>query len=440
MERSRPSASNAGTGPETDAERFRAVFQNAALGIGILGRDSRILSVNPALAQILGYSAAELEGLCFYDLLPAQERVRARRGYAEFWELRPPRFTLERTFPRRDGTLVSGRFQLSWVCDDDGTPTSLLVLVEDVTLAKRAADELERERAYLDRLFETSPSAIALVNRGQHIVRVNAEFTRLFGYSSDEVLGRTPGELIAPPEKQAESRLLVERLQRGERFSLETTRRHKDGHLVQVSLTVTPIPIPGDAMAAYAMYTDISERKQMEEALRRASTTDELTGLANRRGFFRQAAREWKRAQRAGEDLLVLFVDVDDFKQVNDTYGHREGDRVLREIAELIQRSVRDTDVTARLGHEGGVLARLGGDEFVVLALGASAGAEQVLAERLQAAMQRYNERHGRPYRISLSVGAARHAPLDATSLDDLLAEADQRMYAQKRARGAGAY
>jgi diguanylate cyclase (GGDEF)-like protein len=167
-------------------------------------------------------------------------------------------------------------------------------------------------------------------------------------------------------------------------------------------------------------------------ALRRLSTTDELTGLFNRRGFFLLAEQQRRLAIREKAELLLLYIDIDDFKLVNDTYGHLEGDQVLADIAKILQGSFRDSDILARM-VEGGLLARMGGDEFVILAVDAGETGEEILTTRLRERVDRYNDERNRPYRVSLSVGAVRVPPKRDLAIDDLIAHADRLMYQHKR-------
>jgi len=168
---------------------------------------------------------------------------------------------------------------------------------------------------------------------------------------------------------------------------------------------------------------DIGERKREEVALRLAALTDDLTGLKNRRGFIALGDHQLKVARRTGCDVLVLYADLDGFKRINDTFGHAEGDRALREIADVLRNTFRDTDV----------IARLGGDEFTVLLVGGDPSTAETVIERVRAALDARNAVPGRGYALSLSIGVARFDRDRAMSLDDLLSAADMALYASKR-------
>jgi len=171
------------------------------------------------------------------------------------------------------------------------------------------------------------------------------------------------------------------------------------------------------------------QRQRMRDELQKLSTIDELTGLFNRRGFLMMAEQQLKTAKRgsynhdAESPLVMFFADLDGMKQINDTFGHAEGDWALIKTAEALRRTFRETDV----------LARLGGDEFTVLAI--LNDEPDVLLERLQLNVQAINEASDRPFKLRLSVGTSRFDPREVNSIEELLSEADKVLYEQKRNR-----
>jgi diguanylate cyclase (GGDEF)-like protein len=153
---------------------------------------------------------------------------------------------------------------------------------------------------------------------------------------------------------------------------------------------------------------------------------DELTGFFNRRGFQALAERQLKLGRRSGRAMLLFFIDVDGLKQINDSFGHAEGDQALKRTAETLEKTFRDSDV----------IARLGGDEFAVLAIEASGHSEARILARLQKYLKTVNAREVQ-YAVSLSVGVARFDHGKPISIRDLMAQADQAMYEQKRGRSS---
>jgi diguanylate cyclase (GGDEF)-like protein len=168
-----------------------------------------------------------------------------------------------------------------------------------------------------------------------------------------------------------------------------------------------------------------SERYRLQSHLREQAIVDPLTGLYNRRGFLTLAGPQMKLAKRKQNQLVLLFIDLDGLKEINDNYGHAEGDRALVDVAKLLATNFRESDVVARIG----------GDEFAVLALKGPDSRAEAMRERLYVAVERLNE--GRKPAIGLSVGLYDVAN-EETDLDEILTRADESMYAEKRARREG--
>jgi diguanylate cyclase (GGDEF)-like protein len=179
----------------------------------------------------------------------------------------------------------------------------------------------------------------------------------------------------------------------------------------------------GDGIAV--TIRDVSARKREEVRLRRASLTDELTRLYNRRGFLTMADQQLRLARRQGKDAVLLYVDMDEFKALNDTYGHAEGDRALAAVGRLLRRAVRDCDVVARMG----------GDEFTIMALDADRVAARSIQRRIEERVALLNASGELAAPLSLTIGHTRVRPSELVSLPELLARADTLLYARKRRR-----
>jgi two-component system cell cycle response regulator len=165
------------------------------------------------------------------------------------------------------------------------------------------------------------------------------------------------------------------------------------------------------------------QRQALQVELRRQALHDDLTGLHNRRAFLMFAEQQVRLAQRNRQVMLIFFADVDGLKAINDTRGHEAGSQALRDTAEVLRQTIRESDVAARWG----------GDEFVVLAIEAQPGAPQVILERFEANLKRHNERAQRPFVLSVSIGFKELDPAAGQTLEAVMAEADAAMYARKR-------
>ena len=167
------------------------------------------------------------------------------------------------------------------------------------------------------------------------------------------------------------------------------------------------------------------ERHRMREELRSLSLVDELTGLYNRRGFLVLAEQQQKIGRRTRRGFLLFFLDLDGLKQINDSYGHKEGDRAIVKASEVLKEAFRGSDI----------IARLGGDEFAVLAVEADTGAAQRPLLELEHELKELKIRKELPYPISFSIGVARSNPNNDESIEQLLTQADAFMYEEKRSK-----
>lgn len=285
---------------------------------------------------------------------------------------------------------------------------------------------VQGELVRLSRAVEHGPAPIVITEADGTIVYVNGRFSALTGYSAGELLGRNPRILKSgrtPPETYRE---MWSALSAGREWRGELVNARKGGEVYWELASVSPLRDPTGRVSHYVgVKEDISAIKETEQQLRLLSQTDPLTGLLNRRGFFASGEQHLRVADRLGQPVRLLYVDVDGLKFVNDAFGHAEGDRALREAGILLTQTMRSSDV----------LGRVGGDEFAVLVIETGAGVEERLENRLQEKLASLNRRSVRPWTLSLSIGAAVRPPRAGTSLETFLAEADRTMYGRKRTR-----
>jgi diguanylate cyclase (GGDEF)-like protein len=189
------------------------------------------------------------------------------------------------------------------------------------------------------------------------------------------------------------------------------------------------IGLGGIALIARFLIKSEEERKQAEEVIHNLSITDELTSLLNRRGFFTLAEQQIKIARRTGREMVLLFVDLDKLKSINDTLGHAEGDQALCGTATILKNTFRESDI----------IARIGGDEFVVLAVETPENNAGILRKHLQEKVDVYNSKENVLYKLSLSLGIIRFDPRIPATIDELLIQADAVMYEQKKGQNSSA-
>lgn len=181
--------------------------------------------------------------------------------------------------------------------------------------------------------------------------------------------------------------------------------------------------IAGDLLVRSIRYA--IERYRFQAALRDLLLIDDLTGLYNRRGFMTFARQQLKLADRTQRGLLLIIADLDGMKQINDNYGHQEGDRALKETARILKNTFRESDLVARIG----------GDEFAIVAIGAGEDSNEKIYKRMQKNLDAFNSRKKQRFHLSISIGIAPYKPGDSCEIEDLMAKADERMYEQKRAK-----
>jgi two-component system, cell cycle response regulator len=169
------------------------------------------------------------------------------------------------------------------------------------------------------------------------------------------------------------------------------------------------------------------ERHRMKQELLQLSFTDELTGLHNRRGFSVLAEQQIKYSKRSQKGFLLILLDLDDFKRINDNHGHNMGDFAINQAAELLRKTFRQSDV----------IARIGGDEFAVLALEAGEETKEIIYQRLDAFFQQHNNSKIHPFQLSVSAGASYFDPLKVISFEELFEIADGTLYEKKRLKNS---
>jgi two-component system cell cycle response regulator len=199
----------------------------------------------------------------------------------------------------------------------------------------------------------------------------------------------------------------------------------KDGKEMWIGQNVQLL-MNDDKIAGFqAVSRDMTARVKKEEQLRSMSFTDSLTHLYNRRGFLNLAEHLLKSAERLHSKLLLAYIDIDNIKFINDTFGHEQGDAVLIDTADILLNTFRKSDI----------ICRIGGDEFAILAINFDESYPQNLIDRLQYYIDAQNHKRKKKYKISMSMGFAFYDPETPCSLDVLMAKADQSMYEQKKAR-----
>jgi len=397
--------------------RLETTIQSTPLAIYTRDLQGRVTSWNPAAESMFGWSAAEIIGQPLLSV-PADktnetENLRARvLGGESIVQAEVRR-------QRRDGTMIDISTTLSPLRDSSGEVYGYVAIAADISERKKADESLRLAAS----VYQVSSEAMMVTGADNRIIAINPAFTRMTGYGQEEVAGRYSDFLRAHPEDQTFFKTMWQELKDSGTWQGEVWGRRKNGEHYPTWMTINAIDNEdGSVFRWVAMFSDITKKKESEELIWSQANFDALTGLPNRRMLHDRLEQELKKAHRSGLPMALLFLDLDRFKEVNDTLGHDVGDLLLKDAALRIASCVRETDTVARLG----------GDEFTVILgeLEDPSSVERVAQSILRKLSEPFLLGDEKAY-VSVSIGITLY-PEDAAAVDALLKNADQAMYAAK--------
>jgi diguanylate cyclase (GGDEF)-like protein/PAS domain S-box-containing protein len=399
---------------------FRALNRESSDATLVTDAEGHIKYLTPPTAQILGYEPQDLLNVLGRDVAhpddlerTTEQRLRTRTvlGARE-------RFALRLRLPGGgwrwfDATVTN--------CVDDPDIGGLVVNLRDISTEVEAQQALAESEARYRAIAQTAQEGIVAVSVKGEILFANDRFTEILGLSLDEVYALSREGVFTSGARGAAARRLVSRppAEGPERFDFDYDHPRGDKRVLAVSASALCTD-DGKLLGTLAMVSDVTEQRSAEARLRHQALHDALTGLPNRFLFSDRLTTAHARQERTGgRGVAVLFLDLDDFKRINDSHGHELGDEVLAEVAHRVAESVRASDTVSRLG----------GDEFAVICEDADAASAGQVASRIQKGLETPVVVDGRAFVVRASVGIALAPPYPVS---DLLRLADRAMYEAK--------
>ena len=399
-------------------EKFRRIFETMGEGFMVTNLDGIIQMVNPATCALLGYEASEVVGQSM-DLLysDSSERLRLRQALKKGGTVT----NMHLKAAHKSGAVLIVEANAHMVIDDDGTPIAMEGTFRDIT-ARQEAERVLRDREKQYRAFFENNHAIMLLEdpKSGTIVDANPAASNFYGYSVEEMRGMATSEIRGLSEEDIYKEMFNARNEGRAYFLLQD--KLKNGDIRDVEVYSGPIFVKGSQLL-YSVIHDVTKRIKLEGEMKRMATTDALTGASNRHQFFQLARLELQRFLRYEHPLSAIMLDIDYFKNINDTHGHQAGDVVLRLLSALAQKTLRESDI----------FGRLGGEEFAALLPETGIVSAMQVAERLREKLSELVVREkDEDIRFTVSIGVTAANKHDK-AIEDVLNRADEALYKAKR-------
>jgi diguanylate cyclase (GGDEF)-like protein/PAS domain S-box-containing protein len=406
-------------------ERFKATFEQAAVGLAHLSPDGALLRSNRKLGEIVGYNEQEMPKLSLHALSHPADRDKDSIQYGRMIEGQIPTYGVEKRFLRKDGSSIWVNLTMSKVGDPGGETKYLIAVIEDISSRKQSERALRESERKFRFVFEGASVGIAMIDMQGRYSSCNYSFSSMLHFSESEIIGNALTSFThsddRAPVLELHQRLLTGKM---DQYQFEQRFHRKDGQVIWGRLNVSLIhDDQGRPQFALAMVEDVTNRKYAEEKIQYMALYDAVTDLPNRTLFFDRLHQALSRAHRNQYVFALLFIDLDRFKEINDRYGHSTGDKVLKEVALRLKECTRETDTACRLG----------GDEFAIILQDIQ---EIAFAEKVA---QKIIRSISRPFvfgeivcSLSTSIGISFY-PYDGEDVDLLIKNADSAMYRVKK-------
>lgn len=409
---------------EESEARFRNIYDNSPVMMHSVDEEGRIISVNRKWEEETGYGRDEVVGRKLDFLMtPASNLTAITQPFACFLPQGHIRDQICQ-FVKKDGEVIDVSMSCNLSLDPHGRRISLSV-VQNISERKRAEQELRLAAS----VFESSIEGILITDAQEHILRTNRAFTMMTGYTAEDSRGKRPSFLASGRHDAAFFQRMWRALRENGFWQGEVWNRRKDGEVYPEWLSISTVYDDKKEPAYYVgVFTDITDKKLSEKRIYHLAHYDALTDLPNRVLFQDRLDHALVEARRGGYSVPILYLDLDRFKPINDSFGHPVGDLLLQQVAERLRQCVREADTVARMG----------GDEFtVILGQRASGGTRDIVqmgsrvaTAILDALAQPFNL-EGHEVFISASIGIVVY-PHDGITVAQLIKNADTAMYHAK--------
>lgn len=397
-----------------------SIFEQAAVGVCLINsHNGKFLRVNKKFSEIIGYSPEEILSLDFMKITHPDDLQADLDNMRLLLEGTINEFSMEKRYFRKDGLIVWLNLTVSPMWKTGEQASSHIAVVKDITEQKQAEEKLRLAAT----IFENTDEGIMVTDARCNIVLVNKAFTVITGYKSDDVLGKNPRVLQSGRHDTVFYKTMWNILNTDGQWRGEMLNRRKNGEVFPAWENINIVRDEQEHIINYiAIFSDISILKESEKRLVHLAHHDTLTGLPNRLRFIANLEQAIESAKRHSHKVALMFMDLDRFKHINDTFGHDVGDQLLKTIAERLKSCVRAEDTVARLG----------GDEFtVVLTEIAEAEDASVIADKIVKIVRKPVILGMHTINTSASVGISIF-PDNAVDCEVMVKTADTAMYHAK--------
>ncbi len=407
-------------------QRFRSVFDGAAIGIMRLDLRGNCLESNRAMQAMLGYDAEELTSTDLSTLLHPDDRAQAVERFRETIRGRRDHDQFELRYLRKDGSVVWTQATVSLGRDVAGEPLFCIGMMQDVSQRREAEQAMQRSEARFRSLIQNISDIIALLDANGRVLYISPSFQSIWGLSPEALIG-VDFFLAMHPEDVPRVRSVFAAVvgTAGAARTVEFRRPDRMGGYRYFEAIMSNLLNDPEVGGVVINTREITDRKRSEEALKHQALHDALTELPNRTLLQDRLDQAIRAAQRERTPLALLFLDLDRFKDVNDTFGHHMGDRLLQQGGARLRAAIRAVDTVARLG----------GDEFAVLLPATGREGAQLVAEKIVLTLSAPYNVDGLTLDVGTSIGIALF-PEQGQDAGTLMRRADVAMYVAKRSGG----